>query len=133
MSIVDLYASEARFKTAQLEYNNLMRTMQHTCLGKDKASTNCLRAAQLNADMQSEIIKMSGLVKTVDPVLPGQPSVQAYLAKVQKLSKELSDEYAALMNNPAKLQDSETISRMQRANLIVWVVITICVSLMVIL
>lgn len=132
MSIVDLYASEARFKTAQNEYSNLMSSLRHSCLGKYKASAQCLRAAQLNADMQAELIKMSSLMVGVDPSTPGQPSVQSQQRKIIKLSKELSSEYALLMEDPAILKNAEIVSTMSHSNFVLWAIVAGLLSLIVV-
>lgn len=122
MSLVDLYASEARFKSAQTEYTNLMRSLTHSCLDKYKASSDCLRAAQLNANMQAELIHMSTLMKTVDPTEPGLPTVAAQQQKLTTLARSLAAEYAALLEQPAVLHEVEVIGAMQHSHFVLWFV-----------
>ena len=127
-SVVDLYASETRFKTAQNEYNVLMKSLNHSCLGKYKSTTECLRAAQLNADMQAELIKMSNLMLVVDPATNGQPTVLAQQQKLLALSDELSAEFATLTKDPKQVGDSEVIVSMQHSRMLAWAFVALVVT-----
>jgi hypothetical protein len=127
-SVVDLYASETRFKTAQNEYNTLMKSLNHSCLGKYKSTTECLRAAQLNADMQAELIKMSNLMLEVNPATDGQPTVLAQQQKLLALSDELSADYATLTADPKHVGDAEVIVNMQQSRMLAWAFVAVVVT-----
>jgi len=127
-SVVDLYASESRFKKAQNEYNTLMKSLNHSCLGKYKSTTECLRAAQLNADMQAELIKMSNLMLVVDPATNGQPTVLAQQQKLLALSDELSADFATLTTDPKQVGDYEVVVNMQQSRMLAWAFVAMVVT-----
>lgn len=130
-SVVDVYASETRFQAAEQEYRDLMRSLKFTCLGKERSTRECLRAAQLNADMQAELIKMSDVLLNVDPSMPSQPSVAAQQRKLQQLSDELTTEYEDLTLNQG-LDDAEVKSTMSQYQVLAWVLVSL-VALVIII
>jgi hypothetical protein len=120
MSEVDLYAVEAKFNNTKAEYISLMDTLQQTCLGKEKSSKKCQKAAELNADMQTYLIQMSNLMKKTDMNLPKQQ-------ELLNVSNQLDVDMNGLLSSASQNIDMEVFSGMNQVNAMTWTLCAITV------
>jgi hypothetical protein len=118
MSEVELYAVEAKFNSAKTEYISLMGTLK-TCLGKERASKNCQKAAELNANIQTYLIQMSNLMKKTNANLPKQQ-------ELLNLANQLDKDMGSLVTN-VKNPDIEVFSTMNQQNAMMWTICAITV------
>ena len=86
MSLIDLYSVEAKFNEKKKEYVSLMDSINYSCLGKEKTSAECLKAARLNADMQSCLIQMSNLTNKHPPHAKSIKPLQKQQLELLKIS-----------------------------------------------
>ena len=120
MSEVELYAVEAKFNNTKSEYISLMDTLQQSCLGKEKTSKKCQKAAELNADMQTYLIQMSNLMKKTDLNLPKQQ-------ELLNVSNQLDTDMGGLLSSTGQDTDMEVFSKMNQQNALMWTVCAITV------
>jgi len=120
MSEVELYAVEAKFNNTKTEYISLMDTLQQSCLGKEKTSQKCQKAAELNADMQTYLIQMSNLMKKTDLNLPKQQ-------ELLNVSNQLDTDMGGLLSSTGQDTDMEVFSKMNQQNALTWTVCAITV------
>ncbi len=88
MPVIDLYASEAHFNAARDEYKAIMKTVKYDCLDETKNKSQCQRAAELNADMQTYLLQMSNALAKTPPNLKQQ---QELLNVVRQLELDVED------------------------------------------
>jgi len=103
MSIVQLYAIEKKFGEKRDQYVSLMNSINYSCLGKEKTNTECLKAARLNAQMQSYLIQMSNLVVKY----PRDNNVNKKHLGLLRVSDSLEKDMEELVSNDALIMDSE--------------------------
>ena len=120
MSEVDLYAVEAKFNDAKSEYVSLMDSLQSDCLGKEKSSKKCQKAAELNADMQTYLIQMSNFMKKTSIHLPKQQ-------ELLNVSNQLDMDMNNLTSNSAQNTDIELLSSSNHQHTIVWLLCAITI------
>jgi hypothetical protein len=65
-----------------------MNTMQTACLGKEKLTKKCQKAAELNASMQTYLLQMSNAMQKTPTNLPKQ---QELLNLSHKLSLDMDE------------------------------------------
>jgi len=124
MTAINFYALEAKFDEAKTEYMSLMNTIKLSCLGKDKTTRKCQKAAELNADMQTYLLQMSNQVGTVDISLPKQK-------ELLKLSKQLNKDMTELMTAQGQNQDLVALSTMAHGKYLSWTLTTIALLLII--
>jgi uncharacterized surface protein with fasciclin (FAS1) repeats len=112
MSEVDLYALEAKFNETKAEYVTLMDTLQTSCLG-DQTSSQCQKAAELNASMQNQLLQMSNLMKKTPTSLPKQQ-------ELLNLSGQLEMDQNQLVTELAKNDDLTVLANSNRDKWLVW-------------
>jgi hypothetical protein len=120
MTEVDLYAVEAKFNNTKSEYISLMDTLQQSCLGKEKSSKKCQKAAELNADMQTYLIQMSNLMKKTNTNLPKQQ-------ELLNVSNQLDTDMGGLLSSKGQDIDMEVFSDMNYQNAMMWSVCAVTV------
>jgi hypothetical protein len=113
-SIAQLYALEVQFKTAQNDYKNL----KGSCV--DPSSDDCLKSAQLIADMQSYLVQMSDLLTQIDPAERGDPSVTSQQMKLFVMSQMLDEAQVDLLSGRKAKCDSATVHRMYQSHWLAW-------------
>ena len=113
-SFAQVYALEAQYQAIESEYKTLMRRLNHTCVGKAAASTECVKAAQLNADMQTTLADLSSTLKET-----GAPKKTTSVIAQQKKLPELADglENAKLT---ATQQDATVTTNMYKSHYLAW-------------
>jgi len=111
MSEVELYATEAKFNDAKTEYVTLLNM---ACLGKDKSTKQCRKAAQLNAEMQTYLIQMSNLMKKTPTNLPQQ---QELLNVAEQLGQDMG-----LLTESAQNNELVVISDMYTNYALAWTI-----------
>jgi hypothetical protein len=116
MSIVDLYSVESKFNEKKKEYVSLMDSINYSCLGKEKKNKECLRAARLNAEMQSCLIRMSNLIPKKMPPKP----IQVQHAQLLKISDKLETDLKELVQNESIQSNTSSIVEMNKTNAFVW-------------
>jgi hypothetical protein len=113
MSEVDLYATESKFNAAKKEYLSIMNTVKTGCLGKEKLTKKCQKAAELNADMQTYLLQMSNLTKKTIPNIPKQHELLS-------TSNQLERDMSLLMTEIGQKQDTAVLAHMNQANFLTW-------------
>ena len=115
-SFAKVFAREAEYKAMADEYKALMKRLNHSCVGKDKAAAECVRAAQLNADMQTTLGELSDTLK-VTGAPKKKPSVMAQQQKLLELADGLEAEYAKLT---AAGVDASVTTTMYKTHYLAW-------------
>jgi hypothetical protein len=103
MSIVDLYSIEKKFGQKRDQYLSLMKSIKYSCLGKEKTSSECLKAAKLNAEMQSHLIQMSNLIVKY----PIDKNINKKQLTLLRISDNLEKELQELVSNDGINSDVE--------------------------
>ena len=67
-SIVDFYAIETEFKVVEREYNAIMSNMDSTCLGAATSNEECIKAEELNLQMQAYLIILADILAQIGPM-----------------------------------------------------------------
>jgi hypothetical protein len=80
-----------------------MNSINYSCLGKEKTSVECLKAARLNAQMQSYLIQMSNLMVKY----PIDKNVNKKQLKLLRITDNLEKELQELVTNDAINNDIE--------------------------
>ena len=119
---VELYAAEAKFDESKTEYVALMNTLQTSCLGN--ASSQCQKAAELNASMQTCLIQMSNLLKKSPQSLPRQK-------ELLDLANQLERDKDQLLTTLAERDDLDVVASMNYNNWLTWFISAITVSLLI--
>ena len=112
MSEVDLYALEAKFNDTKAEYIALMNVLQTSCFG-NQSSSQCQKAAELNASMQNSLLQMSNLIKKTPRSLPKQQ-------ELLNLSGQLELDQNQLVTELAKNDDLNVLADMNREKWLAW-------------
>jgi len=100
MSLVELYATEANYRSGKIEYDQIIDSL------RDHPEKKDLKAAQLNADLQTSLLHMSDLL----------PVGHVEQFKLLGAADHLSEEYATLVG------DSKTVAVMYQTKYMVWTV-----------
>ena len=101
MSFVDLLAVEACYRNDKQNYDDLMGQLNYN---PNPTKKDVIKAAQMNADMQTSLLSMSNL-------LP--PSSVEHFSLL-KATQDLEEDYSKLVS------DSRTISDMYKARYFAW-------------
>jgi hypothetical protein len=125
MSEVDLYAVEAKFNDAKTEYVSLLNTLDTACLGKEKSSKQCRKAAQLNAEMQTYLIQMSNLMKKTPANLPKQQ-------ELLNVANQLGLDMGGLLTETVQGKEMELMSDMYKGHAVAWTISAITVFLLIV-
>lgn len=113
MPEVDLYANEAKFNEARTEYVSIMQTMQTACLGKEKLTKKCQKAAELNAAMQNYLLQMSNSMQKIPTNLPKQ---QELFNVAHKLGLDMDE----LMTESTQRSDMNILGDMNYYKTLAW-------------
>ena len=92
--MMDIFALEAKYQAIESEYATLMLGLDPTC-----GTSDCIRAAQLNADMQTTLSEMSDNLTRVNA-----PTVKSQQAKLLILVDKLEAEYKTLTKGLSDVQ-----------------------------
>jgi len=130
MSLVDLYSVESKFNEKKKEYLTLMDSIQFSCLGKEKTSKECLKAARLNADMQSCLIQMSNL-SIKNPPSKTVTSLQQQQLEILKLSDKLEKDLQYLLTDSALQQDTTLLTEQNKLHSLAWGFMAILIASLV--
>ena len=129
MTLVDLYAAETEFNEKKKEYISLMNSIKFSCLGKEKTNATCIKAAELNADMQSALIRMSSLSKQYPSSTSSMTTQQTQLLTI---SDQLDAEMKQLLTADQLHQDTTLLSERNKEYVFAWGFAAICIVSMVV-
>jgi len=124
MSLVDLYDAETEFNEKKKEYISLMNSIKFSCLGKEKTTAICIKAAELNADMQSALIRMSSLSKQYP--IPNS-SMTTQQTQLLNISDQLDAEMKQLLTVDQIQKDTALLSEMNKEYVLAWGFAAICI------
>ena len=124
MSEVDMYAIQSKFNKAKTEYIALLETIQTSCLG-NQLSSECQKAATLNAEMQTYLIQMSNMIKKTPDSLPKQKELL-----------DISNQLGGDMENLSSLEQEETdiqvVASMNYTHALAWTLVSITIIFIVV-
>ena len=123
MSIVELYSLEKEFGEKRDQYLSLMNSINYSCLGKEKASKECLKAARLNAQMQTYLVQMSNLVVKY----PRDSNVNKKHLGLLRISDSLEKDMQELVSTDALNTDSELQKNMYESQAFLYGFISIII------
>jgi hypothetical protein len=127
MSLVDLYAVEAKFSQTKKEYDSLMRTMKYQCLGKNKSTQKCQKAAELNAQLQTYLIQISNLLVILRPNLNQRPTIHEQQQQILSLADYLEKDKNELTTTIASKEDAVIFAKMNEYHYLAWFMCSILV------
>ncbi len=130
MSVIDLYSVETKFNEKRKEYISLMDSIQYSCLGKEKTSVECLKAAKLNAEMQSYLIEMSTLTKI--PHGQNNKELKQHQLELLQLSDKLEHDLQNIMKDKALHEDSTVFQEQNRLHALSWGFMAVLITALVI-
>ena len=131
MSLVDLYSLEFKFNEKKRQYLSLMDSINYSCLGKEKTSAECLKAATLNAEMQTYLIEMSNLSNKVPHSKSVKP-LQKQQLEILQLSDKLEKDLQNLMTDDALKQDTDVLYEQHKLHALSWGFMGILITALVI-
>ena len=129
MSLTELYSIETEYNEKRKQYISLMDSIKYSCLGENKSSAECLKAAQLNADMQSCLVRLSNLTVIYPP--PKTP-VNQQQTQLLNLSDTLQNDMQSLLTHDKSNEDLEIITEMNKQTTLAWGIFMIFIVSMVI-
>ena len=130
MSVIDLYSVESKFNEKKKEYISLMDSIQYSCLGKEKTSVECLKAAKLNAEMQSCLIEMSTLTRI--PHGDSNKELKKHQLELLQLSDKLEHDLQNIMTDKALHEDSTVFQEQNRLHALSWGFMAVLITALVI-
>ena len=130
MSVIDLYSAESKFNQKRNEYISLMDSIQYSCLGKEKTSVECLKAAKLNAEMQSSLIDMSTLTKI--PHGQSNKELRQHQLELLQLSDKLEEDLKNIMTDKALHDDSTVLQEQNKLHALSWGFMAVLITALVI-
>uniref|UniRef100_A0A6C0B7Y2 Uncharacterized protein n=1 Tax=viral metagenome TaxID=1070528 RepID=A0A6C0B7Y2_9ZZZZ len=131
MSLVDLYSIETKFNEKKKEYLSLMDSIHYSCLGKLKRSAKCVKAATLNAEMQTCLIQMSNLSIKYPHVKSTKPLKKKQL-EILQLSDKLEHDLKNLMTDTVLKQDTDVLYEHHKLRALSWGFMGILITALVI-
>ena len=129
MSLTELYSIEKEFNQKRKEYISLMDSLKYTCLGEKKNSATCLKAAKLNADMQTCLIKLSNLSVKYPP---SNRSLKSQQQNLLGLSDSLENDLKLIITDDKINEDLTLTTDMNKQNALMWGIVMIFITSMVI-
>ena len=132
MSVIDLYSVESKFNERKKEYISLMDSINYSCLGKDKTSFECIKAARINAEMQSYLIEMSTILDKHK--FHGQSNKKLHTQQMEllQLSDKLEHDLDNLMTDAALIDDTQVFKEQNRLHALSWGLMAILITSLVI-
>ena len=124
MSIVELYSIEKKFGEKRDQYLSLMDSINYSCLGKEKTSVECLKAARLNAQMQTYLIQMSNLIVKY----PIDKNVNKKQLKLLRITDSLEKDMKELITNDAINNDIEIQKNMYESQSFLYGFVSIIIT-----
>jgi len=131
MSIVELYSLEKKFGEKRDQYLSLMNSINYSCLGKEKTSDECVKAATLNAEMQTCLIQMSNLSIKYPDVKSNKP-LQKKQLEILQLSDKLEKDLENLMTDTGLKQDTDVLYEQHKLHALSWGFMGILITALVI-
>jgi hypothetical protein len=131
MSLIQLYLLEAKFNDKKREYLSLMDSIHYSCLGKEKTSDECVKAATLNAEMQTCLIQMSNLSIKYPDVKSNKP-LQKKQLEILQLSDKLEKDLENLMTDTGLKQDTDVLYEQHKLHALSWGFMGILITALVI-
>jgi hypothetical protein len=124
MSVVELYSLEKKFQEKRDQYVSLMNSINYSCLGKEKTSVECLRAARLNAQMQTYLIQMSNLMVQT----PIEKNVEKKQMDLLRVADSLEKDMQELITNDAINNDMEIEKNMYESQAFLYGFVSIIIT-----
>ena len=131
MSLVDLYSIETKFNEKKKQYLSIMDSINYSCLGKEKTSDACLKAATLNSEMQTYLIQMSNLSIKYPDVKSNKPLQKKQLELLQ-LSDKLDKDLQNLMTDSRIKEDTDVLYEQHKLNALSWGFMGILITALII-
>lgn len=119
MSEVELYTIQSKFNQARTEYMALIESIQTDCLG-NQMSTECQKAASLNADMQTYLLQMSNMIKNKSNSYTNQKELLA-------ISNQLGGDMENLTTLEQEEADGQVLANMSYVHALTWTLATITI------
>jgi hypothetical protein len=132
MSVVNLYSLESKFNEKKQEYISLMDSIQYSCLGKEKTSNTCVKAAKLNADMQSILIQLSNLANKTPQQPKSRTSIHQQQIELLQLSDKLERDLEFLMTDSALKEDNQVLADQNKLHALSWSFMAVLIAGLVI-
>ena len=138
-SIVDFYAIETEFKVVEREYNAIMSNMDSTCLGAATSNKECIKAEELNLQMQAYLIILADILAQIGPMGKEYQSeienqkyeVEKYSMKLKKQNVEIAAALELASRSTNSIDDSRIRMRQHRYEYIGWSVGTIILAILI--
>jgi hypothetical protein len=119
MSEVELYTIQSKFNQARTEYMALIESIQTDCLG-NQMSTECQKAASLNADMQTYLLQMSNMIKN-------KPNTYTNQKELLAISNQLGGDMENLTTLEQEEADGQVLANMSYVHALTWTLATITI------
>ena len=138
-SLSDFYAIEAQFKATELEYNSLMLHLDHTCLGANSSTSECIKVQELNLQMQSHLVALAEILTQIGPVgddyqkeiRSQQKIIGQYAIKLEKQNAELDAALAVSKQSGLSVSESQVTARQHRYEYAGWSMGTIILAVLI--
>ena len=104
-----------------------MKSLNYSCLGKEKNNKMCRRASQLNAKMQTSLINMSNLILKTKP-----KNNIAQQHRLLSLADKLESDLTSLVTDKSMNTNSAYLATMNQQNALTWGVASIVIITLVI-
>jgi hypothetical protein len=138
-SIVDFYAIETEFKVVEREYNAIMLHMDNTCLGAMTGDKECIKAEELNLQMQAYLIILADILAQIGPMGKEYQSeidnqkyeVEKYSIKLKKQNTEIVAALELASRSTTSIDDTQIRLRQHQYEYVGWSVGTIILAILI--
>ena len=138
-SLSDFYAIEAQFKVTELEYNSLMLHLDHTCLGANNSTNECIKVQELNLLMQSYLVMLAEILTQIGPVgeeyqdeIQNQQNIiRQYAVKLEKQNVKLNAALAMTKQSGLSIDEAQITARQHRYEYVGWSLGTILLAVLI--
>ena len=101
-----------------------MKTIKYSCLGKEKTSAECLKAAKLNSEMQSYLLQMSNLIVKY----PIDKNINNQQLSLLRITDSLEKDLQELFSNDAINNDIEIKKNMYESQAFLYGFVSIIIT-----
>jgi hypothetical protein len=138
-SIVDFYAIETEFKVVEREYNAIMLHMDNACLGAMTGDKECIKAEELNLQMQAYLIILADILAQIGPMGKEYQSeidnqkyeVEKYSIKLKKQNTEIVAALELASRSTTSIDDTQIRLRQHQYEYVGWSVGTIILAILI--
>jgi len=104
-----------------------MDSINYSCLGKENRSEKCIKAASLNADMQTYLIQMSNL-KIKYPHAKSNTPLQKQQLEILRISDKLEKDLQNLMTDSRIKEDTDVLYEQHKLHALSWGIMAILIT-----